>query len=103
MIDIIMPNGTVKCTHTKTVYCVPMKPMANCVVLNSNFPSSTAVDCGALESPQYGTVKYTDTTYKSEAHYSCRHGYTIWRGDKTRVCLAGGEWSGSAPFCISKP
>ncbi len=56
------------------------------------------VDCGSLSAPTNGGVVTTGTTLSSAATYTCDNGYTR-SGDQTRICLAGGDWSGSEPVC----
>ncbi len=61
-------------------------------------PCSSVVDCGPLENPGNGTVTVGNTTFGSEALYSCDEGYGIV-GNVSRVCQDNQEWSGSAPEC----
>ena len=57
------------------------------------------VDCGILTDPANGRVNHTaGTTYQQTATYSCDTGYNLV-GDSTRICQAGGVWSGSEPNC----
>ena len=57
------------------------------------------VDCGILTDPANGRVSHTaGTTYRQTATYSCDTGYNLV-GDSTRICQAGGVWSGSEPNC----
>ena len=59
----------------------------------------TAEDCGILTNPSNGQVSHTaGTTYQQTATYSCDTGYNLV-GDSTRICQAGGVWSGSEPNC----
>ena len=59
----------------------------------------TAEDCGILTNPSNGQVSHTaGTTYQQTATYSCDTGYNLM-GDSTRICQAGGVWSGSEPNC----
>ncbi len=62
---------------------------------------STAVDCGVLDDPDYGSVDIGSTTYGSEATYTCHHGYYLV-GHASRVCLNIGKWGGYAPVCKRK-
>jgi len=56
-------------------------------------------DCGShdLIFPSHGMVRFTKTTYRSEAHYVCDEGYEL-RGDSVRVCRLDG-WTGKNPSC----
>ena len=57
------------------------------------------MDCGILTDPANGRVSHTaGTTYQQTATYSCDTGYNLV-GDGTRICQAGGVWSGSEPNC----
>ena len=62
---------------------------------------SAAVDCGPLDDPENGTVFIFGTTFGFPAFYSCFTGYVLV-GASVRICLASGNWSGSAPTCESK-
>ncbi|XP_053398283.1 neurogenic locus Notch protein-like [Mercenaria mercenaria] len=62
-------------------------------------PTCLIKDCGGLQDPVNGWVQTSGgTTYKAEAVYSCNEGYTL-NGRESRVCLANGSWSFSAPKC----
>ncbi len=54
--------------------------------------------CGVLSNPTDGTVSVPARTVGSTATYSCNTGFNLV-GDKTRVCRAGGVWSGKTPDC----
>ena len=57
------------------------------------------VDCGILTNPTNGQVSHTaGTKFGQTATYSCDTGYNLV-GDGTRICQAGGVWSGSEPNC----
>ena len=58
--------------------------------------------CSNLEPPQNGNIVTTSTQFGGRATYSCTEGYQL-EGDEVRTCQANGFWSGSAPFCSSKP
>ena len=58
--------------------------------------------CSNLEPPQNGNIVTTSTQFGGKATYSCTEGYQL-EGDEVRTCQANGFWSGSAPFCSSKP
>ena len=51
------------------------------------------IDCGCLGNPGNGTVSLSNTTYNSEARYSCNTGYTL-TGENMRTCQNSGLWSG---------
>ena len=59
------------------------------------------IDCGELDDPDYGQVKFISTTVGSEAIYSCNRGF-ILVGKDIRECLINGVWSGQAPTCKSE-
>ncbi len=67
---------------------------------NGAQPTCVPVDCGALASPQDGSVAAPTTTYGSTASYSCTAGHTI-SSNTPRTCEANGTWSGSAPTCTA--
>ena len=61
----------------------------------------TVVNCGNLTNPVNGQVTHTaGTTLEQTATYTCNTGYNLV-GNSTRICLATGVWSGSAPICQS--
>ena len=61
------------------------------------------MDCGSLSDPTNGAVNLTNTTFGSEASYICDNGYLLSDdGSQLRICQANGNWSSSAPECISK-
>ena len=51
--------------------------------------------------PENGAVSWTDTTFQSEANYSCNNGYNLV-GEANRTCQASGTWSTNASTCIGK-
>ena len=65
------------------------------------------VMCGFLVHPVRGRVVVTGgvvvtgrgAVFGSVAHYNCSDGNTL-QGNKTRVCMEDGNWSGTAPLCI---
>jgi len=61
----------------------------------------TAVDCGELSAPANGQVSDPQTTFGSDATYSCNLSYTV-SGNSVRTCQADGSWSGTEPVCESK-
>ena len=54
--------------------------------------------CEVLSNPSDGTVSVPSRTVGSTATYSCNTGFNLV-GGKTRVCRAGGVWSGKTPDC----
>ena len=59
------------------------------------------VDCGALESPEFGDVNINETTFGSIANYSCQTGYVL-NGTSERVCEEDGQWTDLMPQCTRK-
>ena len=58
----------------------------------------SVVDCGRLDSPEYGVVRFKSTVFRSIASYECNEGF-ILEGTDRRTCQANGQWSGVAPTC----
>ena len=58
--------------------------------------------CPELINPIHGKVKVQAQTVGSTAEYRCDETYVLTGGDRVRKCLAGGRWSGKAPFCQCK-
>jgi len=56
------------------------------------------LDCGALSSPENGSVSFETTTFASVATYACDEGYVI-TGNEERSCLSDGAWSGEPAAC----
>jgi len=56
------------------------------------------VDCGSLNNITSAQVTTDNTTFGSQANYSCSEGYLL-NGTSTRVCQADGQWSGNEPTC----
>ena len=69
-----------------------------CSLLNV-LPS--AVNCGILNNPSNGQVRFDTTTFQSQATYNCSAGY-ILNGNMTRTCEAERQWSGDEPSCERK-
>ena len=61
----------------------------------------SAVDCGCLRSLENGIIVFDDTTYNSEASYSCNPGY-ILTGNEMRICSGSGVWNGTIPICTGE-
>ena len=74
-------------------------------VLNRNHNACSyfsAITCPDLTPPSNGRVTPFGNTAGSLALYQCNDGYEIASGfSTTRTCGDDGEWSGSAPTCIS--
>ena len=58
--------------------------------------------CPDLAKPMNGKVNAKKLKIDSRAEYECNDGYILTGGDRVRKCLAGGSWSGRAPFCECK-
>ena len=58
------------------------------------------VVCLSLPPPTNGEISYSDMTLglNTVATYTCETGYTLTVGT-TRVCMSGGNWTGSPPTC----
>ena len=63
--------------------------------------SLVVIDCGPLENPENGIVKFGGTIIGSRATYACNKGFTI-TGNSNRICQPNGDWSGQEPICSSK-
>ena len=63
-------------------------------------PSCDPLDCGGLPDPDNGSVDADETTFGSEATYSCDEGFELF-GTESRTCQVSGVWSDSAPECVS--
>ena len=62
--------------------------------------------CEGLVDPVDGTVDVPSTLEDSVATYNCDVGHNLVGGDMTRACERNantipGDWSGTAPECIS--
>ena len=64
--------------------------------------SATARKCPELTNPIDGRVRVGKQTVDSIAKYECDDEFILTGGDRVRKCLAGGRWSGKAPFCQCK-
>ena len=64
--------------------------------------SSTVIDCGPLDDPEFGIVSVSNTTYTSVANYSCSIGHNLTEGNVVRTCQISGLWSGSEPNCTGE-
>ena len=66
------------------------------LLICSCFPQ--VVDCGRLPPPTNGDIMLGETTFGSEALYSCEEGFEL-TGSRIRTCMADGQWSASEPTC----
>ena len=72
---------------------------ANSCMMFYSLPSD--VDCGVLPNVMNGLISFDRTNFGSEANYSCDIGYDLI-GNRSRFCLANGEWTGIQPQCERK-
>ena len=61
----------------------------------------SVIDCGDLTDPLNGVVNLTNTTFGSQASYTCDTGFML-SSSQTRICQDDGNWSNSEPECTSK-
>uniref|UniRef100_A0A663FEA6 Sushi domain-containing protein n=1 Tax=Aquila chrysaetos chrysaetos TaxID=223781 RepID=A0A663FEA6_AQUCH len=61
-------------------------------------PECIPVECPQPEEIQNGIVTGEEYTFQRHTEYSCNEGFVL-DGDRSRVCLANGSWSGIAPVC----
>ncbi|XP_012938062.1 sushi, von Willebrand factor type A, EGF and pentraxin domain-containing protein 1 [Aplysia californica] len=61
-------------------------------------PVCEPVSCGGLEDIRNGQVFYVDSTYLSQAKYSCDKGFEL-NGFAERTCEATGQWDPEQPTC----
>jgi len=57
------------------------------------------LDCNTPPTLEGTDVSYTNTTYQSEAEYSCIIGYTYVSGTSTSACQADGNWDVVVYIC----
>jgi len=60
----------------------------------------TAITCQAPQNIANGVISSTGNTYGKKVTYTCNAGYGA-SGPNVRVCEENGQWSGSAPTCVS--
>ena len=56
------------------------------------------IKCPKLAAPQYGKVFVSGQHPGDYAYYRCGYGYSL-KGNRRRVCLHNGNWSGSDSSC----
>ncbi|XP_062820155.1 sushi repeat-containing protein SRPX2 isoform X1 [Anolis carolinensis] len=58
------------------------------------------IRCHTLPSVYHGSYQCSDgAKVDSHCDYTCRPGYSL-EGDRSRVCLEDGRWSGGEPICV---
>ncbi|KAG8144541.1 hypothetical protein E2320_013033, partial [Naja naja] len=63
-------------------------------------PDYQEIRCHTLPALQYGSYHCSNgVKIDSHCHYSCQLGYHL-EGDRSRVCMEEGRWSGSVPICV---
>ncbi|KAK2521486.1 Svep1 [Columba livia] len=65
---------------------------------DGNEPICIPVSCRPPPVLENGRVTGEDYTFQRRTEYSCNEGFLL-DGDRSRVCLANGSWSGVAPVC----
>ncbi|KAJ7417533.1 hypothetical protein WISP_63915 [Willisornis vidua] len=61
-------------------------------------PICIPVSCSPPPVLENGQVAGEEYTFQKHTEYSCNEGFLL-DGDRSRVCLANGSWSGITPFC----
>ncbi|XP_058010538.1 sushi repeat-containing protein SRPX2 isoform X5 [Ahaetulla prasina] len=63
-------------------------------------PDYQEIRCHTLPALQHGSYQCSNgVKVDSHCHYSCQLGYHL-EGDRSRVCMEEGRWSGSVPICV---
>ncbi|NWY42555.1 SVEP1 protein, partial [Sylvia atricapilla] len=65
---------------------------------DGNEPICIPVSCSPPPVLENGQVTGEDYTFQRHTEYSCNKGFLL-DGDRSRVCLANGSWSGIIPVC----
>ncbi|KAH3844755.1 uncharacterized protein LOC127870731 [Dreissena polymorpha] len=87
-------------TTTAILKTSSVEPTASSETITTNI---TIADCGPLTDPENGRVNLTSgTLHDSIAMYTCNEGFQITVAT-SRLCQSNGNWSGSAPTCVSTP
>ncbi|XP_060612364.2 sushi repeat-containing protein SRPX2 isoform X1 [Anolis sagrei] len=59
------------------------------------------IRCHTLPSVYHGSYQCSDgAKVDSHCDYTCRPGYSL-EGDRSRVCMEDGHWSGGEPICVA--
>ena len=64
----------------------------------AELPLCELITCPAPEQLANGFLRGNNYTFGNSIIYECNSGYTL-RGDRSRICLKNGIWSGRAPSC----
>ena len=64
----------------------------------AELPLCELIICPAPEQLANGFLRGNNYTFGNSIIYECNSGYTL-RGDRSRICLKNGIWSGRAPSC----
>ncbi|EMP30778.1 Sushi, von Willebrand factor type A, EGF and pentraxin domain-containing protein 1 [Chelonia mydas] len=67
---------------------------------DGNEPVCLPISCGQPAVLENGQVVGDEYTFQKHMEYSCNEGFQL-HGDRSRVCLANGSWSGITPVCKS--
>ncbi|XP_019410274.1 PREDICTED: sushi, von Willebrand factor type A, EGF and pentraxin domain-containing protein 1, partial [Crocodylus porosus] len=65
---------------------------------DGNEPICVPISCGQPPALENGRVTGEEYTFQKQTEYLCHKGFLL-DGDRRRVCLANGSWSGIAPVC----
>ncbi|ETE67092.1 Sushi, von Willebrand factor type A, EGF and pentraxin domain-containing protein 1, partial [Ophiophagus hannah] len=65
---------------------------------DGNEPLCIPISCGQVPYLENGEVSGEEYTFQNYIEYSCKEGFLL-KGDRKRVCLADGYWSGNTPVC----
>ncbi|XP_070794674.1 sushi, von Willebrand factor type A, EGF and pentraxin domain-containing protein 1 [Pituophis catenifer annectens] len=63
-----------------------------------NEPLCIPISCGQAPYLENGEVSGEEYTFQNHIEYSCKEGFLL-EGDRKRICLADGYWSGNTPVC----
>ncbi|KAJ7310521.1 hypothetical protein JRQ81_007443 [Phrynocephalus forsythii] len=66
----------------------------------SGMPYCRQIRCHTLPAVHHGSYQCSDgVRVDSHCDYTCRPGYSL-EGDRSRVCMEDGRWSGGEPICV---
>ncbi|KAG8130469.1 hypothetical protein E2320_017145, partial [Naja naja] len=65
---------------------------------DGNEPLCIPISCGQVPYLENGEVSGEEYTFQNHIEYSCKEGFLL-KGNRKRVCLADGYWSGNTPVC----